>query len=260
MMDEALLLPTLLLLLLVAAVVSCLVSLASAIRIRGVSKAVCWLKAALSSYAPRLRARAIALRLLGFVSGTGAYLPMCGCVSWILCSLLLMLPLTAAEMASSLMTATDISTWAMLNSSIASAAGKSAVLTLSSSFAMTGYPTSGQGDYAGIGISTAGTAITIVGNNAVFDANKHGRFFIVDVGDGSSTNVRLSVSHVTFKNVSNFRVPFRDGLAQSTHSLKLKLKLTPCLLCLLPLPLPLPLLHALCARAARFVLVCAVLV
>ena len=146
--------------------------------------------------------RSIAIRVSGFISCSGlgslTSVPVHHSVSWILCSVLIMLPLTAAELAAASMAASNISTWTMLESAIASASGKSIVLTLSSSFAMTGYPTSGD-SYSGISISGASTAITIAGNDAVFDASKHGRFFDINGGGGSA---RLDVSFVTFKNVS----------------------------------------------------------
>jgi hypothetical protein len=67
------------------------------------------------------------------------------------------------------------------------------MLNLSSSFAMTGYPS--KCCYSGINVSAAGTDIAIIGNNAVFDANQTGRFFTV----GGVSSVRLTVSNVHFK-------------------------------------------------------------
>jgi hypothetical protein len=106
-------------------------------------------------------------------------------LAWIFCSVLIMLSPTTSKLAA----ATNISTWAVLNSSVlVSAAGKTAVVMLSKSFAMTGYPPGGF--YNGIGVSAAGTAITISGNNAVFDASNNGRVFSVD----GPSSVRLTVS------------------------------------------------------------------
>eukprot|EP00935_MAST-01C_sp_MAST-1C-sp1_P002050 g2050.t1 len=112
---------------------------------------------------------------------------------------------TATARAAAAATDINISTWAMLESSIAAAAGKAAVLTLSSKFAMTGYPTGG---YDGIQISAAGTNITIIGNSATFDAKQNGRFFSVD-GSSSCPATRngrrsscptLNMSCVSFTN------------------------------------------------------------
>jgi predicted outer membrane repeat protein len=79
-----------------------------------------------------------------------------------------------------------IGTWQALKSSVAGAAGKSVVLTLSAPFSMTGYTP--------IEVTGATTSITIIGNGAVFDAAKRGRFFHLD------KNATLVVANVTLKN------------------------------------------------------------
>jgi hypothetical protein len=113
---------------------------------------------------------------------------------------MVILLMALAELAA-LTAAADISTWTMLNSSIASAAGKAVVLNLSNSFEMTGYPAYVSQESYCMRISAAGTDITINGNNAVFDAKGKGQFFCV-VGNDSTAPVRLTVSNVRFKNGS----------------------------------------------------------
>jgi hypothetical protein len=83
----------------------------------------------------------------------------------------------------------DIASWTSLSSSIAAAAGKAVTLTLSTPFDMTGFETG-----SAINIKTAQTAITIVGNGAVFDAGDKDRFFYVE------KDVALVMSNVTFQN------------------------------------------------------------
>jgi predicted outer membrane repeat protein len=86
--------------------------------------------------------------------------------------------------------ASTIASWTSLSSSIAAAAGETATLTLSTPFDMTGFQSRG----GLILMRTAQTAITIVGNAAVFDAEGKGRFFYV--GD----SVALVMSNVTLQN------------------------------------------------------------
>jgi predicted outer membrane repeat protein len=83
--------------------------------------------------------------------------------------------------------ASTIASWTSLSSSITAAAGKVATLTLSTTFDMTGFSSA-------IDMETAKTAITIVGNAAVFDAGGEGFFF--NVGDA----VALVMSNVTLQN------------------------------------------------------------
>ena len=90
---------------------------------------------------------------------------------------------------STVITANTIASWNTLSSSITAAAGKVATLTLSTPFDMTGFQ-SGSAIY----IRTAHTAITIVGNGAVFDAGGKDCFF--SVGDA----VALVMSNVTLQN------------------------------------------------------------
>jgi predicted outer membrane repeat protein len=85
--------------------------------------------------------------------------------------------------------ANTIASWNTLSSSITAAAGKVVTLTLSTPFDMTGFQ---SGSY--IDIDTAQTAITIVGNAAVFDAGGKDRFFIVEPA------VALVMSNVTLQN------------------------------------------------------------
>jgi hypothetical protein len=80
--------------------------------------------------------------------------------------------------------ASTIASWTSLNSSITAAAGKVMTLTLSTPFDMTGFSSH-------IDMYTAKTAITIVGNGAVFDAGGKACFF--DVAD----KVALVMSNVT---------------------------------------------------------------
>jgi hypothetical protein len=61
--------------------------------------------------------------------------------------------------------ASTIASWTSLSSSIAAAAGKTVTLTLSTPFDMTGFQSG-----SAIEMKTAQTAITILGNAAVFDA------------------------------------------------------------------------------------------
>ena len=88
---------------------------------------------------------------------------------------------------STVITANTIASWNTLSSSITAAAGKVATLTLSTPFDMTGFSSS-------IDMTTAKTAITIVGNAAVFDAGGKGRFFYVGQA------VALVMSNVTLQN------------------------------------------------------------
>jgi hypothetical protein len=83
--------------------------------------------------------------------------------------------------------ANTIASWNTLSSSIAAAAGKTVTLTLSTPFDMTGFSSH-------IGIGTAQTSITIVGNGAVFDAGNLEYFFFVGPA------VALAMSNVTLKN------------------------------------------------------------
>jgi predicted outer membrane repeat protein len=85
--------------------------------------------------------------------------------------------------------ASTIASWALLSESIAAAAGKTVTLMLSTPFDMTGFQ-SGSDIYIG----TAQTAITIVGNAAVFDAGGKDRFFYVGQA------VALVMSNVTLQN------------------------------------------------------------
>jgi hypothetical protein len=85
--------------------------------------------------------------------------------------------------------ARTIASWTSLSSSIAAAAGKAVTLTLSTPFDMTGFNNSSS-----IYIGTAQTAITIVGNAAVFDAGGKDRFFYVKKA------VALMMSNVTLQN------------------------------------------------------------
>jgi predicted outer membrane repeat protein len=80
-----------------------------------------------------------------------------------------------------------IASWNTLSSSITAAAGKVVTLTLSTPFDMTGFSSF-------IDMKTAKTAITIVGNAAVFDAGGKDRFFYVDRA------VALVMSNVTLQN------------------------------------------------------------
>jgi parallel beta-helix repeat protein len=80
-----------------------------------------------------------------------------------------------------------IASWTSLSSSIAAAAGKTVTLTLSTPFDMAGFSSS-------ISMQTAQTAITIVGNAAVFDAGGKNRFFYVE------SAVALVMSNVTLQN------------------------------------------------------------
>jgi hypothetical protein len=82
-----------------------------------------------------------------------------------------------------------IASWTSLSSSIAAAAGKAVILTLSTPFDMTGFQEP-------ILVMTAQTSITIVGNGAVFDAGGKTYFFFVD------TAVTLVMSNVTLQNGS----------------------------------------------------------
>jgi hypothetical protein len=84
--------------------------------------------------------------------------------------------------------ASTIASWTSLSSSIATAAGKTVTLTLSTPFDMTGF----QCCASVIHIDTAHTAITIVGNGAVFDARGQQNFFFV--------RQSLVMSNVTLQN------------------------------------------------------------
>jgi hypothetical protein len=85
--------------------------------------------------------------------------------------------------------ANTIASWNTLSSSITAAAGKVVTLTLSTPFDMTGFQSGSC-----IDIETAKTAITTVGNAAVFDVGGKDRFFIVDPA------VALVMSNVTLQN------------------------------------------------------------
>jgi hypothetical protein len=85
--------------------------------------------------------------------------------------------------------ASTIASWTSLNSSIAAAAGKTVTLMLSTPFDMTGF----QSD-SNIEMFTPKTAITIVGNAAVFDAGGKDCFFKVYPA------VALVMSNVTLQN------------------------------------------------------------
>jgi hypothetical protein len=82
--------------------------------------------------------------------------------------------------------ASTIASWTSLSSSITAAAGKVMTLTLSAPFDMTGF--------SNIEMDTANTAITIVGNGAVFDAGGKDCFFSVYQA------VALVMSNVTLQN------------------------------------------------------------
>jgi hypothetical protein len=93
---------------------------------------------------------------------------------------------------STVITANTIASWNTLSSSITAAAGKVVTLTLSTPFDMTGFQ---SGSAINIKTAmTANTAITIVGNGAVFDAGGKDRFFYVDQA------VALVMSNVTLQN------------------------------------------------------------
>jgi hypothetical protein len=95
--------------------------------------------------------------------------------------------------------ASTIASWNTLNSSIAAAAGKAVTLALSTPFDMTGFHA--DPDDSSIHISTAQTAITIVGNGAVFDAGgafSRGGFFCV--GSFYEQAMVLVMSNVTLQN------------------------------------------------------------
>ena len=88
---------------------------------------------------------------------------------------------------STVITANTIASWNTLSSSITAAAGKVVTLTLSTPFDMTGFSSE-------IEMETAKTAITIVGNAAVFDAGGKDSFFYVHQA------VALVMSNVTLQN------------------------------------------------------------
>jgi hypothetical protein len=88
---------------------------------------------------------------------------------------------------STVITANTIASWNTLSSSITAAAGKVATLTLSTPFDMTGFSSA-------IDMTTAKTAITIMGNGAVFDAGGKDNFFNV------YPLVALVMSNVTLQN------------------------------------------------------------
>jgi hypothetical protein len=96
--------------------------------------------------------------------------------------------ITNADIANPNITST-IASWTSLSSSIAAAAGKAVTLTLSTPFDMTGFQSGSS-----IHITTAQTAITIVGNGAIFDAGGKDNFF--DVYQA----VALVMSNVTLQN------------------------------------------------------------
>jgi hypothetical protein len=85
--------------------------------------------------------------------------------------------------------ASPIASWTSLSSSIAAAAGKTVTLTLSTPFDMTGFQSDSH-----IDMQTAKTAITIVGNGAVFDAGGKAAFFSIGPA------VALVMSNVMLKN------------------------------------------------------------
>jgi hypothetical protein len=95
--------------------------------------------------------------------------------------------------------ANTIASWTSLSSSITAAAGKAVTLTLSTPFDMTDFQSG-----SAIRIRTAQTAITIVGNGAVFDAGGKDRFFCLCTGSSSShtggDGVALVMSNVTLQN------------------------------------------------------------
>jgi hypothetical protein len=82
-----------------------------------------------------------------------------------------------------------IGTWSALKTAVGAAAGKTVTLTLSTPFDMTGFQ-----DGSCIDITTAQTAITIVGNGAVFDAGGKDKLFNV------YPTVSLEMSNVTLQN------------------------------------------------------------
>jgi parallel beta-helix repeat protein len=82
-----------------------------------------------------------------------------------------------------------IGTWSALKTAVGAAAGKTVTLTLSTPFDMTGFQRGST-----IGIGTAKTVITIVGNGAVFDAVDKDQFFWVEQG------AALVMSNVTLQN------------------------------------------------------------
>jgi hypothetical protein len=94
--------------------------------------------------------------------------------------------------ASTVSTANTIASWNTLSSSITAAAGKVVTLTLSTPFDMTGFQSGSH-----INMQTAKTAITIVGNGAVFDARGKDSFFIVG---GGFRDVALVMSNVILQN------------------------------------------------------------
>jgi hypothetical protein len=100
--------------------------------------------------------------------------------------------------------ASTIASWTSLSSSIAAAAGKSVTLTLSTPFDMTGFSSY-------IEISTAHTAITIVGNGAVFDAEGKGNFFYVHLSNFDAAERVLVMSNVTLQNGVNSAIYVSQG-------------------------------------------------
>jgi hypothetical protein len=83
--------------------------------------------------------------------------------------------------------ASTIASWTSLSSSITAAAGKAATLTLSTPFDMAAFQSG-----SAIWIQTAQTAITIVGNGAVFDAG--GKDFFFNVYDQAAALVMSNVA------------------------------------------------------------------
>jgi hypothetical protein len=81
-----------------------------------------------------------------------------------------------------------IGTWSGLEAAVYAADGQTVTLTLSQSFTMEGFVT--------IYIDTDGTAVTIEGCGATFDAAGKSSFFFMD------GKVSLTVKNVTMKNVS----------------------------------------------------------
>jgi predicted outer membrane repeat protein len=112
-----------------------------------------------------------------------------GCLSLLAATVASIATDNTSNNASTVITANTIASWNTLSSSINAAAGKVVTLTLSTPFDMTGF----QWD-SSINIATAQTAITIVGNGAVFDAAGKANFFNVFQA------VALVMSDVTLQN------------------------------------------------------------
>jgi hypothetical protein len=82
-------------------------------------------------------------------------------------------------------------------------------LTLSTPFDMTGFQ-----DGSAIDIDTAKTAITIVGNGAVFDAGGKDRLFVLHWG------VTLVMSHVTLQNGVGYSPLYNTGLTSRSDDVR----------------------------------------